>query len=205
MKYPSARHLPALPLAIIIEKNKMTKILNYKPYTFLLSFLVVFAISILLFKLWVDFSNEQFKSYGFIIILIGCLAFYFFWIYTLSYGFNMLEKKAWDNGKVNKIGIVILTAFVVSVVGYALFFYFLFELNQELPEYINIPFSLIILYCFLHIVIYLTKNYSFYDKRKSPGIFDYFVTMFLLCFLPFGLLIMHSHLRLILKEKYIIE
>ena len=39
--------------------------------------------------------------------------------------------------------------------------------------------------------------------KPEPNLWDYFVTLFTLTFYPFGIIMMHSHLQLILKDQRI--
>lgn len=73
--------------------------------------------------------------------------------------------------------------------------------NIENQSIIGILFSVIMWFSLVHIIIKLTKCFKYHEKQSNPNLWDYFGTLFTLGFGPFGLLIMHSHLQLILKDQ----
>ncbi len=77
--------------------------------------------------------------------------------------------------------------------------------NNDIPLVFSILIAPILTYALFETAITLTKKFKYYDKNTQPNLWDYFVTIFMLSFYPFGLLMMHSHLRLILKVHYIID
>lgn len=143
--------------------------------------------------------------YGILIVLIGFVGYYFFWIYSIGYGFILLDKKNGINFKGKIFLVLIISLIVLLTMRMFLDFIFLVRDSSHIPVYLNVIFTIIILYCLLNIVIKLTDRFKHYDKKGEPIFFDYVVTFFLLCFFPFGLLIMQSHLRLFLKENQIIN
>ena len=60
-------------------------------------------------------------------------------------------------------------------------------------------------YLFIEILIVLTKKNKYYAKGTTPNVWDYMVTLALLAFFPWGLLIIHSHMRLLLIDHKILN
>lgn len=182
----------------------MKVLIKLKPFFFLIGFVGILAISIFLWKIWINNVTGPIKPFGILIVLIGFVSYYFFWIYSIGYGFILLDKK---NGIVfneRKFLLLILSLIIIFVVRMFFDYYFLMKNSSNIPLYLNVILTLIILYCILSVVIKLTRRFKYYDKKEEPKLFDYIVTFFLICFFPFGLLIMQSHLRLFLKENQLI-
>jgi hypothetical protein len=183
----------------------MKLLLKIRPVVFLIGLAGLLPVLILIFKIWASFIPVSLRPYGFLIFLVGFMSYYFLWIYLIGYGFNELDKKTDNKLGINKFGILIIITFLSVLFINLMNFYLLISQSNHTLIYLNIAFTLISMYCFLQIIIQLTKHFRLYDEKEEPRIIDYFVTMFLLSFFPFGLIIMHAHLRLFLKEKLLIK
>jgi hypothetical protein len=183
----------------------MKILLKIRPFVFLVGFAGLLPILIIIFKIWANFIPATLRPYGFSIFLVGFISYYFLWIYVIGYGFNELDKKTDNDLGINKFGILIIITFLSVLFINLMNFYLLIIQSNQTLIYLNIPFTLISMYCFIQIIIQLTKHFRLYDEKEEPRIIDYIVTMFLLSFFPFGLIIMHAHLRLFLKEKLLIK
>ena len=159
------------------------------------------TLSILLFKAWTLIFPNEFFLFGISIILIGILGSYFFWLFIIGFGLNELFTKYGKNKGFRNYKIVLILSFVgifISTIGSILY---LKEFEKQPPELISLALGLLSLYCTIHIVGHLTTDFKKLDKGTEPKLWDYLVTMFLICFFPFGLMIMHAHLRLLQKDK----
>ena len=183
----------------------MRFLLKIKPFIFLLGFVGLLPILILIFKIWATFVTDIIKPYGISIFMIGFMSCYFLWIYLLGYGFNELDKKTGKNLKIIKLGLIIIITFFSMLFFQLTNFYIFINHSNQTLYYLNVLFSLIPMFFFIQITIKLTKYFRLYDGKDEPRIIDYIITMMLLCCFPFGLIIMHAHLRLFLKEKLIIK
>jgi hypothetical protein len=183
----------------------MNKLLYIKPIKFFLIHIAAIALSISIFIAWGQLVPETLISFGFGFVIIGIIGGYQFWIYLLFKGFDIVDSKNGleSNLKKSKIHLIAILA------GYLVFvLVFMLDFAQEdyvVPMIISIFIGAILTISFFHIIIQLTKKFKFYDKKPQPNLLDYFVTLFTLTFYPFGLLMMHSHLQLILKDQKIIE
>ncbi len=181
----------------------MKKILSLRPIFIFLGFLGLLFIIIFLIIISPISDSETAVFYIVVISVIYFLAYYFFWIYIIGYGFKELDKKTGNDIQTRRFRTISISAFLSIILSIAINIYFAFIEKRLPPEYMNTLLYLIFSFCYMYIVIKLTNNFKFYDKKETPKIFDYIVTMFLLNLFPFGLLIMHSHLRLLLKERNI--
>ena len=170
-------------------------------FLILLLFVGVVAISILLFKAWILLVPNKYILFGISIILVGFLGSYFFWLYIIGYGLNKLFPKYGSDKGFKKYKIVLFTACITILIGYIGSIIYLKELGKQPPEFVTLPLGLLSLYCFIHIIGHLTNDFKSLDKGTEPIFWDYIVTMFLISFFPFGLMIMHSHMRLLKKDK----
>lgn len=177
----------------------MKKLTELNSFLFLLLFIGVVAASILLFKVWTLVVPKEFILFGISIVLIGFLGSYFFWLYLIGYGLNKQFQKYGSNKGFNNYKIVLIIACITILISYIGSVFYLVEFEKQPPEYLTIPLAFISLYCIINIVGHLTNDFKLLDKGTQPAFWDYFVTMLLICFFPFGLMILHSHMKL-LKE-----
>lgn len=161
------------------------------------------ALSISIFIVWGQVVPEYLISFGFAFVIIGIIGGYLFWIFLILKGFDIIDLKNGmrSNLKQSKLHLLaILAAYLVFVLV------FMLEFAQEdyvVPMIISIFIGAILIYSFFYVIIQMTKKFKYYENKPEPNLWDYFVTIFTLSFYPFGLLMMHSHLRLILKDQKI--
>ena len=179
----------------------MNKLLLIKPGKLLLIYFALIIISLLLFIAWGTIVPENLISYGFNLVALAFIGGYQFWLYIILYGFKTIDKK---NGITNNLRIttISLITILISIVAMmAISIVDLGERFKDIPNLIGILISPILTLAFFQVIIKLTKGFKFYDKNTKPNLWDYFGTFFTLGFGPFGLLMMHSHLRLIMKDQ----
>ncbi len=179
----------------------MKKLTELNSFLFLLVFIGVVAISILLFKVWTLFVPREYILFGISIVLVGFWGSYFFWLYIIGYGLNQLFQKYGSNKGFNRYRIVLITACITALINYIGSISYLVEFEKQPPEYFTLPLALISLYCIIHIVVHLTNDFKSLDKGTQPVFWDYVITIFLIFFFPFGLMILHSHMKLLKRDK----
>jgi len=178
----------------------MKKLLRIRPVFFLLGFLTLLFLIVLSIINSASSDSETIVYYFIAVSVIFFFAYCFFWIYIIGYGFKELDKKTGNDIQIKRFRTITILAFLSIILSISLDIYFVFIEKRLPPEYMNTLLNLIFLFYYMYIVIKLTNNFKFYDKKETPRIFDYIITMFLLNFFPFGLLIMNSKLRLLWKE-----
>lgn len=194
------------PLFPVVINNKiMEKLLQLKPAIYLLIHFIIMIFSFFIFVVWTKLVPETSISLGFIIVAIGLVGGYLFWIYLILSGFNIIDLKNGLESNLNKAIIHLMIVFL----GYLIIFVILvLYINKEIkiiPTLISILLASVLTYSLFEIVIILTRKFKYYDKKSKPNLLDYFVTLFSLSFYPFGIIMMHSHLRLIIREQGIID
>jgi hypothetical protein len=161
-------------------------------------------LSVLSFVVWAKLVPETLIPFGFIFIVVGFIGGYLFWIYLILTGFKNIDLKKGLENNLKKTRILLITILLAYLVFVITFMLDLDKENDTIPIIISILLAPILTYSFFEIVITLTRKFKYYDKKSQPNLWDYFVTVFTLSFYPFGLLMMHSHLRLILRDYRII-
>ena len=182
----------------------MNKLLQIKPAKYLLIHFAIMILSVLSFIVWSRLVPETLISFGFIFIVIGFVGGYLFWINLILTGFKNMDLKNGLENDMKRTRILLLTILLGYLVFVITLMLDLDKENNDITLIISILLAPILTYSFFEIVITMTKKFKYYDKKSQPNLWDYFVTVFTLSFYPFGLLMMHSHLRLILREQKII-
>ena len=179
----------------------MKKLIEINSFLILLLFVGVVSISILLFRVWTLVVPGGHFLFGISIILVGFFGSYFFWLFIIGYGLNKLFPKYESNKGFRNYKVVLITACLTILISYIGSIIYLQEFGKQPPEFVTLPLGLLSFYCLIHIIGHLTNDFKSLDKGTEPVFWDYIATMFLICFFPFGLIIMHSHMRLLQKDK----
>lgn len=163
------------------------------------------ALSVLIFILWARLVPESIITFGFLFVVLASMGGYLLWIYILLVGFKHLDIKNNIENDFKKSQVLIVS--ILSIFSTLIIFLFLYLDKESSGIFfiINILMSTTLTYLLFEMVTVLTKKFKFYDKKTKPNLWDYFITMFSLSFFPFGILMLHSHLRLILKEHRMIH
>jgi hypothetical protein len=181
----------------------MNKLLYIKPIKFFLIHIAAIALSISIFIAWGELMPESLIAFGFSFVVIGIIGGYQFWIYLLLKGFDTIDKKNGfeSNLKKSKLHVMaILVSYVVFVLVFNLDFA---QEDYFVPMIISLLIGTIMMVSFYYIVKEVTRKFKFYDNKPEPNLLDYFVTLFTLSFYPFGIIMLHSHLQLILRDQQI--
>lgn len=180
----------------------MNRLLRIKPSRYLLMYFGLIVISLFLFAQWSNIVPKPLIIYGLFFVVLILVIGYLFWIYLILYGFNHLDNKNNISNEFKKTQGLILALLLTICLHLFMFFKSPPSVdNSGLTTLAYFFTSISIIYCYFKIVGVLTIKFNFYDKKPKPTLQNYFVTFFLLQFFPFGILMMHSHLRLILADN----
>ncbi len=179
----------------------MKRLITSNPFLILLLEIVLVAVAVLLFVGCISVFQIENTKYCLIIIVALFLAGYFFWINLIAMGFHILATNSKKDSKFKKFQLALITQYTIVILSFSLTIYFETNTFDQILVVVSILFSLLSFFCLGYIIVHLTNNFKFFDKKGEPRFWDYFVSMFLLSFFPFGLMIMHDHLRLIMKEN----
>ena len=163
------------------------------------------AISIGIFISWIELVPDSIIPIGFAFVILGIIGGYQFWIYLLFKGFDTIDSQndIKSNLRKSKLHLIaILVAYVLVVLILNLDYD---KVDYFLPMSINFLLGITLMFSFFYVARELTKKFKFYENKPEPNLWDYFVTLFTLTFYPFGIIMMHSHLQLILKDHNIVE
>jgi hypothetical protein len=167
----------------------------------LLMYFGMIALSILMFILWARLVPDSLILFGFLFVVLASLGGYFLWIYILLVGFNKLDIKNNYKNDFKKSQALLIATLLIFFTLIVFIFLYLDKEKSGLFFILSILMSTTLPFLFFETVSVLTKKFKFYDKKTRPNLWDYFITMFSLSFFPFGILMLHSHLRLILKDQ----
>jgi hypothetical protein len=156
---------------------------------------------IFFFKLWVSIVPEEIKQYGLILIIIAAFGIFFHWLFIIGLGLNNSENTNTKNKEFRKYKNWLLYLFLILSISNSYFIIYLVKYNNPAPIIIQIISSVFSIYLISRIIKYLTEEFKYFDKGIKPNLSDYIIMFFQMFFFPFGLIILHSHMRLILKKS----
>ncbi|MFB6320866.1 hypothetical protein [Saccharicrinis sp. FJH54] len=183
----------------------MERIYKLKPIYFLIGFILAMILAFFALQVFDKIIRNSFIFLTVSIVFMAFIGYYFFWLYIIGYGFHKINEKLGTKSTLRKLKSILTISFFIIISTLTTHLYFLFKLEQESPIILNIVYAIAVLYCTGYITIKFSQDFKFYDKKEEPKIFDYIITYFLLGAFPFGILIMHAHIRLILKEHGILR
>jgi hypothetical protein len=156
---------------------------------------------------WVlaNIFGPEAANFNTLLIFGSFIGFYLIWINTiyLSLDLIIIKKKNPSGRKSNK------TLFII------LFSIYIIRMTISLPHFesiesiIGLTFNILVGVVGIILVAYLfykiSDDYIFLTKNRTANLFDYFIMVFHFSFFLVGLMILHSHVRLLLKENDIIK
>ena len=179
----------------------MKRLTEINAFFLALIYFGIIIISTLVFTLWISVVPEHFKLYGISIILIGSLGAYFHWLYIIGLGLdNIFPNKNKGKWSLKYNTWLIIEFLNISITIMAAIIYWV-EIKKDVPFIINIISSIITIYSMYIIVVHLTIEFNHLDRGTEPKTNDFIITLIQLLFVPFGLMFLHSHMRLIAKKE----
>ena len=179
----------------------MKRIIRIKPYIFLLV-----SIGLIPFSFFTVWSIRQIIGtdgieLSLLLFFGGFFGFFLFWLYTISYGLELLntDSDMPNNLKKNKtLMVVLLFAFIFRILFSLPFTY---STDSRFVVGLNIILGLIGFFALIYLLYNITEDYIYHAKDRMPRLIDYFIVLFHFAFFPIGLILMHSHVRIMLKDK----
>lgn len=164
-------------------------------------------IPILFFIVWLlaKIIGPEGANFNALLFFGGFIGFYLLWINTIflsldlisiKYGFSSSRKK-------NKILFIILFSiyFLRMIISLPYFESIESLIGMALNILIGVAGIFLITYLFYEI----SDNYIFLIKNRTANLFDYFIMIFYFSFFLVGIMILHSPIRLLLKDNNILE
>jgi len=189
----------------ITKYYRMIKLIKIKPRVFL--FMTIGLIPILFFIVWslVKIIGPEGAKFNALLFFGGFIGFYLLWINTIFLSLDLINIK---NGfsssrKKNKILFIILFSIYLLRMITALPYFASIEslIGMTLNILIGVVGILLITYLFYKI----SDSFISLTKNRTSNLFDYFIMIFHFSFFLVGLMLLHSHVRLLLKDNNIIE
>lgn len=183
----------------------MHKLINIKSWVFLLVFIGL--IPVLFFIVWS--INQLMGADGIELSLLlffgGFFGYFLFWLYSISYGLELLNIDLDIPSNLKKSRRLIVVLLITYMIRIILSLTHFNSLDSNLIVVVNIILGLLGFFVLVYLLYLITEDYIFHVKGRMPRLFDYFIMLFHFGFFPVGLIILHSHVRLMLKDKNLIE
>jgi len=181
------------------------KIIQTKPSYFLIGFIGLIPILFLTVAGISKLFGQNGISFALLIFFGGFFGYFMFWLLIINNGLDYLNAKHGIPSKIKKnkrLIIVLISSFAIRL------FIALPPLKTTEGLFVNgmnIALGLLGLFSLIYLVHNITEDYVFHVKGRVPNIFDYFIVLFHLGFYPIGLLMLHSHVRLLMRDENIID
>lgn len=183
----------------------MIKFINFKPRAFL--FMTIGLIPILFLIVWLlaNVIGPEGANFNVLLFFGGFIGFYLLWINTICLSLDLVNIKNGlsSNRKKSKI------LFVVLFSIYALRMLISLPYFESIESLIGMTLNILIGVAGIFLVTYLfykiSDDYISLTRNRNPNLIDYFIMIFHFSFFLVGLMILHSHVRLLLKDNNILE
>lgn len=183
----------------------MVRLIKTKPRTFLL--MAIGMIPVLFFTVWLlaNIIGPEGAIFNVLLFFGGFIGFYMLWINTICLSLDLvnIKRKLPSSTKKNRI------LFLLLISTYLLRMIISLQYFEAIESFIGIPLNILIGIIGIVLITYLfykiSDDYIYLVKNRNANLFDYYVMTFYFCFFPFGLLMLHSHVRSLLKDYNIVQ
>ncbi len=183
----------------------MTELIKYRPRVFL--FMTLGLIPILFMTVWLSANiiGTDAANFNALLFFGGFIGFYLMWINTIYLSLDLINVKNGFSSKRKRNRIL----FIVLASIYLLRMIITFPLFESIESLIGVTLYLLIgvvvLILSTQLFYKISDDYIFLTKNRTPNLFDYFIMIFHFSFFLVGLMILHSHVRLLLRDNNLIE
>jgi len=183
----------------------MIKLIEYKPRTFLFS--TIGLIPILFFIVWllanvIGPEGANFNAMLFFGVFIG---FYLLWINTICLSLDLVNIKNGLSNKRKKSKILFVVLFSIYALRMLITLPYFESIESTIGMTLNILIGVAGIFLITYLFYKISDDYILLTKNRNPNLIDYFIMLFHFSFFLVGLMILHSHVRLLLKDNNIIE
>jgi hypothetical protein len=184
---------------------RMIKLVNYKPRTFL--FMTIGLIPTLFLIVWLlaNIFGSEGANFNAMLFFGGFIGFYLLWINTICLSLDLVTTKNGLSSNRKKSKILFIVLFSI----YALRMLITLPYFESIESIIGLTLNILIGVAGIFLITYLfykiSDDYISLTKNRNPNLIDYFIMIFHFSFFIVGLMILHSHVRLLLKDNNIIE
>jgi hypothetical protein len=190
-------------IAGLLKYYNMIKLIRIRPRTFLL--MTIGLIPILFFIVWllVKIIGPEGATFNALFFFGSFIGFYLLWINTICQSLELITRKHRIPSSRKRIKIL----FIILVSTYFLRMIISLPYFELIDSVIGIPLYILVGVLGIISITYLfykiSDDYIFLLKNRSPNLFDYFLMIFYFSFFLVGLMMLHAHVRLLLRDNNI--
>lgn len=183
----------------------MIKLINFRPRVFL--FMTIGLIPILFLIVWLlaNLIGPEGANFNAMLFFGGFIGFYLLWINTICLSLDLVNIKNGLSSNRKKSKILFIVLFSI----YALRMFITLPFFESLESIMGLTLNILIGATGIFLITYLfykvSDDYISLTKNRNPNLIDYFIMIFHFSFFLGGLMILHSHVRLLLKENNILD
>jgi len=183
----------------------MIKLIKLKPKAFL--FMIMGLIPIMFFIVWLlaRILGSDIAIFSVFLFFGSLIGFYLLWINTIFLSLNMVKIKNGFSSRNKSSMILFIILFSIYLLRMIISLPYFESIETLIGMAVNILIGVFIIILITYLFYEITDNYIYITKNRASNIVDYFIMMFYFSFFIIGLMILHSKIRLILKENNILE
>ena len=189
----------------ITKYYRMIKLINIKPRVFL--FMTIGLIPILFSIVWLLVKLIGPEGANFIALLFfgGFIGFYLLWINTIYLSLDLVNIKNGLSSSRKRNKILFIMFFSIYLLRMIISLPYFESIESLIGMTLNILIGLAGLFLITYLFYNISDDYIFLTKNRTANLFDYFIMIFYFSFFLIGLMMLHSHVSLLLKDNDILE
>ncbi len=183
----------------------MIKLVNYKPRTFL--FITIGLIPTLFLIVWLlaNIFGPKGANFSAMLFFGGIIGFYLLWINTIFLCLDLVNMKNGLSSNRKKSKILFIVLFLIYVLRMLITLPYFESIESKIGLTLNVLIGAAGIFLMTYLFYKISVDYLSLTKNRNPNLIDYFIMLFHFSFFLVGLMILHSHVRLLLKDNNIIE
>ncbi len=182
----------------------MKQFIKYKPITLFLITIGLIPILCLIASLFSYILGVKGANFCTLLIVGGVIGFHLTWINTIFLSLDLINVKnsmPSYREKTQIIFIVLLSIYLLKMIVSLPYFE---SIELKIGMVLNILIRVVGIILVTYLFYKISDTYILLTKNRTANIWDYFIMLFYFCFLPFGLIMLHSHVKILMKDHNIV-
>jgi len=183
----------------------MIKLIHFKPRAFI--FMTIGLIPILFLIVWLlaNIVGSEGANFSAMLFFGGFIGFYLLWINTICFSLDLVNIKNGLSSNMKKTKILFIVLFSIYTLRMLISLPHFEMIESTIGLILNILIGATGIILMTHLFYKISDDYISLTKDRYPNLIDYFIMIFHFSFFLVGLMILHSHVRLLLKDHNIIK
>ncbi|MBN1111766.1 MAG: hypothetical protein JXA53_02495 [Bacteroidales bacterium] len=183
----------------------MIKLINLKPIAFL--FMTIGLIPILFLIVWLlaNVIGPEGANFNALLFFGGFIGFYLFWINTICFSLDLINIKNGLSSNMRKNKILFIVFFSIYALRMLISLPCFDSTETIIGLTLNILIGVVGIILATYMFYKISDDYILLTKNRYPNLIDYFIMSFHFSFFLVGLMILHSHVRLLLKDNNLLK